>query len=269
MFEAFCKERQYLQNVSPRTIDWYKESFDWLGVESPSESDLKSFVVRMRERGLKPSSCNNRIRAINAYLKWSKSPHRVSKLKEGERILPTYATDDIHKFMKWKPVGKFQARLQCVILLLADTGCRLGEALGLKWTEVDFDNLLLTLHGKGGKDRKVPFGFELRKFLFKHKQRSQSTCVFATRSGRKLGPRNVLRDVDKLCTRLGITAPERLLHAMRHTFAVNYLRNGGSVFHLQKVLGHASLEMTRKYVNLMTEDLSKVHQQVSMLSAGY
>ncbi|MGB7603820.1 MAG: tyrosine-type recombinase/integrase, partial [Candidatus Sulfotelmatobacter sp.] len=64
---------------------------------------------------------------------------------------------------------------------------------------------------------------------------------------------------------LGIVAPERLLHAFRHSFAVNYLRKGGSVFHLQKVLGHSSLDMTRRYANLMTEDLSAIHEKVSLL----
>ena len=71
----------------------------------------------------------------------------------------------------------------------------------------------------------------------------------------------VLRDVKLLCKRLGFDPPARTLHAFRHTFAVNYLRRGGSVFHLQKVLGHSSFEMTRRYANLMTEDLQAVHQR--------
>lgn len=58
-----------------------------------------------------------------------------------------------------------------------------------------------------------------------------------------------------------------MLHAFRHTFAVNYLRRGGGVFHLQRVLGHSSLEMTRRYANLMTEDLQAIHQRVSLLTA--
>jgi hypothetical protein len=53
----------------------------------------------------------------------------------------------------------------------------------------------------------------------------------------------------------------------QHTFAVNYLRKGGSVFHLEKVPGHSTLEMTRRYANLMTEDLQAVHQQCSLLAA--
>src|SRR6202035_1185307 len=51
MFAEFIKERQYLQNVSPGTVEWYEESFKWLGNPSPSQADLKAFVVRMRQKG--------------------------------------------------------------------------------------------------------------------------------------------------------------------------------------------------------------------------
>jgi integrase/recombinase XerD len=79
--------------------------------------------------------------------------------------------------------------------------------------------------------------------------------------------RNVLRDVKLLCrNRLGFEPPARSIHALRHTFAVNYLRNGGSVFHLQKALGHTTLEMSRRYTNLMTEDLQVMQQKVSLLN---
>jgi integrase/recombinase XerD len=71
-----------------------------------------------------------------------------------------------------------------------------------------------------------------------------------------------------VCGRLGFEPPARTLHATRHTFAVTYVRRGGSVFHLQKVLCHRSLEMTRRYANLMTADLQAVHERVSLLSRG-
>jgi hypothetical protein len=58
MFEQFIKERQYLQNVSPRTIQWYQESFKWLDNPNPNKAELKQFVILMREKGLKVSSCN-------------------------------------------------------------------------------------------------------------------------------------------------------------------------------------------------------------------
>jgi integrase/recombinase XerD len=152
------------------------------------------------------------------------------------------------------------------VLLLVDTGARISEALGLKWSDVDFDNLLLTLHGKGSKDRKVPFSVELRRLLVKF-QHNHSLYVFGTMNGTAVDRHVAARDVRKLCTRLGIERPERVLHAFRHTFSVNYVRKGGSVFHLQKSLGHSSLEMSRRYANLMTEDLQAIHQRVSLLAS--
>jgi hypothetical protein len=53
---------------------------------------------------------------------------------------------------------------------------------------------------------------------------------------------------------------------IRHTFAVNYLRKGGSVFRLQKMLGHSTVEKTRRYANLLAEDLQQIHEKVSLLS---
>jgi integrase/recombinase XerD len=138
--------------------------------------------------------------------------------------------------------------------------------LGLRWQDVNFDDLLITVRGKGDKQRIVPYSLELRKHLFKLQQQSKSELVFATRDGRGLGRRNVLRDVKLLCKKLGVKIPERSIHAFRHSFAVNYIRKSGSPFLLQRALGHTTLDMTKKYVNLMTEDLSAIHERVSLLA---
>jgi len=269
-FEQFIKERQYLSNVSPATVEWYKQSLRWLGTESPSEEQLKDFVLRMREKGLKATGCNNRIRAVNAYLKWAGSPHRVPCMKEPQFILPTFTLPQVSLLIGWKPKGFYERRLHLLLLILLDTGCRISEALGLHVADCDLDNLLLTLNGKGQKQRKVPFSFELRKTLFRHTREFCShphMLVLGTRRGCRLDRHVMARDVRRLCIEFGFDPPARTLHAFRHTFAVNYLRKGGSVFHLQKVLGHTSLEMTRRYANLITEDLQAVHQGISLLAS--
>lgn len=277
-FEQFIQEKKYLANVSPATCEWYKQSLNWLPNPSPDEAALKDFVMRMRAKGLTASSCNCHIRAVNSYLHWASgvdtkccaacSHLKVRKLKEEQRILPTFSVEDIQKITKWKPKDFYGTRLHVFILMLVDTGCRSGEAMGLRWPDVDLDNLLLKLHGKGAKDRLVPFSFELRRHLYRWKQLNRWDLVFPSRQGQWLGRRDQLRDVKRLCERLGVLAPVRTVHALRHTFAVNYLRRGGSVFHLQKVLGHSSLEMTRRYANLVTEDLQAVHERVSLLARG-
>jgi integrase/recombinase XerD len=189
---------------------------------------------------------------------------KLAKLKEPVRVLPTFSQDDILRFAKWKPTGYLDTRLQVLILLLADTGTRLDEALSLRWTDVDFDNLLLTVIGKGDKQRVIPFSLELRKHLFKFKHGHE--LVFSTADGGKLHRCNVWRDVHALCVELGITAPERLIHALRHSFATNYIRQGGNVFLLQRALGHTTITMSQRYCHLNTADLQAVHQRVSLLS---
>lgn len=156
-----------------------------------------------------------------------------------------------------------------LVLLLLDTGCRISEAVNVHVADVDLANLLVTLTGKGDKQRKVPFSFELRKAVFRHTRDfcpQNHMLLLATGKGCRLDRHIMLRDVKRLCRQLGFEPPARCIHAMRHTFAINYLRKGGSVFHLQKVLGHSSLEMTRRYANLLTEDLQEMHPRVSLLS---
>jgi len=175
-------------------------------------------------------------------------------MKIEERVLPTFDGAHVARLMHWRPRSIAQHRLQALVATLCDTGARIDEILGLRWEDVDFDNLRLTLHGKGRKDRKTPMSLELRKrmFLWQRKSERKVGLVFGTMDGTKQGRRNVLRDVKALCRGLGFEPPARTLHSFRYTFALNYLRNGGSVFHLQKCLRHSSLEMTRRYANLST-----------------
>jgi integrase/recombinase XerD len=268
-FTEFIRERQYLYNVTPATLEWYRTSFRWLPSESPSQDQLNDLVIRMRVKGLKATGCNSVCRAVNAYLRWSGSPLKVRTLKEPQMVLPTFTEPQVKRVLGWKPKARAPKRLHLLVLFLLDTGCRISEALGVRVRDIDFDNLLVMLDGKGRKQRVVPFSFELRKAMFRYCQdekRPAEGLLFASRNNTTLGRRVVLRDVKLLCVSLGFTPPARTLHAFRHTFAVNYLRRGGSVFHLQKVLGHSSLDMTRRYANLVTTDLQAMHERVSLLA---
>jgi integrase/recombinase XerD len=237
--------------------------------------------MRMRAKGLKETGCNANIRAINAYLHWHSGTERkcgagcnhlrISQLKEPQIILPTLTAAQIVLLVNWKPKAKnfYQRRLHLLTLLLLDTGCRITEALTLSVCDVDMDNMLITLDGKGRKQRIVPFSFALRRSLHRFISdfnRKPDSLLFATRQDTRVGRMTTLRGVKLLCEQLGFDPPARTLHAFRHSFAVNYLRKGGSVFHLQKVLGHSTLEMTRRYANLVTADLQAVHERVSLLA---
>jgi integrase/recombinase XerD len=265
-FEDFIRERRYLTNVSARTIDWYRQSFKWLSLFPLTEAGIKQFVIAMSEAGLKPTSCNSRIRVANAYFKWAGLQLHLNKLKENQEVLPTFSRDAIDKLLRHRPQDWMEHRLLTIICLLMDCGLRITEALMLHRGDVDFDNLLPKVNGKGRKQRVIPFSLQTRKRLYTWLKLHERDLVFPTRDGTEIGRRDVLRDVKRLCKSLGIDPPRRTLHAFRHTFAVEYIRAGGGEFRLQKMLGHTSLSQTRKYVELCTQDLQDAHERVSLLN---
>lgn len=277
-FEQFIRERQYYTSVTPATVEWYRRCLKELPSPAPTPAELKDAVMRMRERGLKETGINLLLRGINAYLHWDSAAERkcgagcthprIPQLREPKNVMPVFTEQQIAALVKWKPRRKYERRLHLLMLFMLDTGCRITEALTLHVCDVDLENLLVRLDGKGRKQRLCPISVELRRAL--HRFITENKCstdalLFATRTGTLWNKRNVLRDVKRVCRSLGFDPPTRTLHSFRHTFAVCYLRRGGSVFHLQKVLGHSTLEMTRRYANMTTEDLSATHQRISLL----
>jgi integrase len=158
-FDQFLKERRYLGNVSERTIEWYEQAFKWLPNENPTEAEVKHAVITMREEGLSARSINSYHTALNAYLHCLKSPDtkchpgcshpRILRMRVEEKVLPVCSPADVGAFVRWKPKSCCQRRLQAIVLMLADTGCRISELIGLRWQDVNFDDLLLTVRGNG------------------------------------------------------------------------------------------------------------------------
>jgi integrase/recombinase XerD len=277
-FEQFIREKQYIVNVSPCTLTWYRQALRWLLAEHLTQADVNETVLRMREKGLKATAVNSYITCLNAYLHWNSGTERpcgagcihphFKKLKAPQNVMPTFTEAQVKLLVRWKPQSGYDRRAHTLILFLLDTGCRVTEALTLCVNNIDFDNLLVTLDGKGGKQRIVPFSVDLRRALYRHIKQTEPGPyhrVFGTSRGTLWDRHNVIDWVKRTCRGLGFEPPARTLHAFRHTFAVNYLRRGGGTFHLQKSLGHSTLDMTRRYANLTTDDLTAVHQRLSLL----
>lgn len=88
--EQFIKEREYVNNVSPATVQWYEQSLCWLNTESPTTDDIRTLIVRLRERGLEPVSVRSRLQAVRAYCRWAGLTVVIPKMKIEQRVLPTF-----------------------------------------------------------------------------------------------------------------------------------------------------------------------------------
>jgi integrase/recombinase XerD len=281
LFKQFLAQRRYLKNVTPSTLEWYETAFKALqkvlGAEVPplTKSALHQSVVSIRQRGVKPVSCNTYIKALNAFCLWLHAeghlvaPLQLPLLKVEQRIVQTLSDQSMQALLSQKPKGFDQWRLHALVCLLLDAGLRIDEALTLRRRDVDFDNLLVTVFGKGRKERRIPFSFELRKVLFRYDQVRTTQCPqcelsFPSRQGTFWDQRNSLRGLHLLQEKLAL--PTFGWHRFRHTFATNYRRQGGDIVRLSMVLGHSQITTTQRYLHLLTEDLSASHQKVSILN---
>jgi site-specific recombinase XerD len=156
-----------------------------------------------------------------------------------------------------------------IMMLFLDTGIRLDELVNLKLSRIDFAVGEMTIFGKGSKERKVPLGLQAKKALLDYlaKERpdpanpQDEDLIFLTVDGFPITHGAVEKMFQRVKKLTGV--PKLHPHACRHTFSVRYLVNGGDAFSLQRILGHTSLEMTRKYVNLASGDVREKHRRFS------
>ncbi len=281
LFRQFVNERKYLKNVTPATEVWYWASWKGLGcevlkgaTESPSKAVWASQIARKRGSGLSAVTVNTYARAINAFLKWAFDEGHISKavriprLKEEQKVLATLSKQQVKALIAFRPTVMGERRLHAMAAMMLDNGIRANEALSLERAAVDLDNLLITVTGKGRKERKVPMSLEARKILYRWLSRHNHPLVFPTLGGTKQTQRNALRAFKVLGKRIGIEGVRFSFHTLRHTFAASYLIRGGNLFYLSRILGHADIQTTQAYLkSIGVEELQAVHQGFSPLGS--
>ena len=141
-----------------------------------------------------------------------------------------------------------------MLLLLLDTGLRCAEILGLWAEDVHLGDQWLKVMGKGQKERVVPFGGRASKLLQRYLYHLRpepfgNDRFFLCIDGAQMTESTIKLAFARLAKRAEV--PRLHIHLLRHTFATRYLLNDGDVFTLQRILGHSTLEMTRRYVDMV------------------
>jgi integrase/recombinase XerD len=284
LFEQFIKERIYLKNVTPKTVYFHRQAWISFSKQLPeittidqlSKPVITDYLVKLRESGIKTVSVNTYCRSLNAFFAWLLENElievklKIPKLPTEKYLIKILPEDNLRALLSFKPSNFGERRIHTICLMIIDTGMRIDEALSLKVGDIDLHNLISKVKGKGRKERLVPFSFELRKILTKFLRFYQvdeycrDPYLFCNRDGGKTIYSNLRRDYISLCEKLGIPKLGAF-HRMRHTFATNYVKTGGNVLYLQKVLGHTELSTTEIYVEAETESLKETQLKTSIL----
>lgn len=275
IIEQFIRERQYLKNVTPKTLIWYRTTFKHFADVLAEPFDLSRIngkIADLMQQGIKPRSIASYLTCVRAYLKWRGSDIKIQKLRLPKNIPVFFREDEIEKLMKGSRAGRslsFQ-RSYALAMLIVDTGMRADEALSLRRQDIHQAQRLLTVTGKGRKQRVVPYSEAGAKALARWLKWVPASVqyVFGTASDRPQSQSNALRDHMRMLRQVGIKREEHAhcgFHILRHTFATNYLRAGGDLARLKRILGHSNIETTLIYEHLQTQDLQDVHEMYSPL----
>ena len=230
-------------------------------------------------KGLTGHTVNCYLRAIRAFWSWlvaediieSNPFDRVKVPKPPKKVIRAFSESQIHQMLDALDTHSSTGfRDRTIILTLLDTGLRVSELTDLQLEDTDIRHRCLKVSGKGNKERFVPIGVlvqrTLVKYVGKHRPHPASPLfdnLFLTRDGMPLTPNRVESIVERYARKAGISGVRASPHTFRHTFSVSYLRNGGDVFTLQRILGHETLDMVRNYVNLAQYDLQEAHLRCS------
>jgi site-specific recombinase XerD len=250
------------------------------GIDGPERVDrlvLRRYLAHLSTRRYARRTVARKASSVRRYFAWAARTGRLpidpalglSAPSGGGRLPRVLRADELAELLDEPPASVdgdlpgVRLRDDAVLELLYGSGLRVAELCGLRPGDVDLDRALVTVWGKGSKQRQVPMSGPaveaVRGWLEQGRadladDRTPPDVLFVNRRGRRLGPRDVRRVVDHRAA-----APTHP-HALRHTFATHLLDGGADLRAVQELLGHADLSTTQHYTHVSKERLRTVHE---------
>ncbi len=278
-FEEYLIEKRAM-NLSKKTISDYEYSMkhfladldinaSYWNVEDLTKEVMFIWINKLKDKGMKDVTLNGLLAHIRTFIYWCmeeerqyiSKPYKIKLLKEQE-VAPKHFTNDEVAALIEKPrkMASFpEWRSWAVVSFILGTGARASTVCNMKMQDVDFITREITLgHTKNNKALIVPLSPALDTVLREYikiwrKTAPPEALLFPTRSNTKLSANSLWAGTERFFRIRGVNKTS--IHGLRHTFAIGWVRNNGNMFSLQKILGHSTLDMTRKYVKLFTEDI--------------
>lgn len=290
-------------NRSERTVRWYLyDTIRFLrylerdarrsgarSLEQADRQDLRDFLSQELARGVGRTSLARRVAGIKCFFRYLLDEEVIEQTDilgfqapRGEKRLPrVYSRNQVASLLGSQRSGSaLEKRNLAVLGFLYGTGARVSELTGLNIDDVDFTSGLVTLRGKGGKQRIVPGGRYMLDLVgeWLRARGGSGAAVFTTLSGRRLTDRHIRNIVHAAVRRAsaesagGMDAESGLIrggggaghlspHGMRHAFATHLLESGAGIRVVQELLGHVSLSTTQVYTHVTREKLRSLYRR--------
>lgn len=279
LIEDYLSHLQVERRMSPHTLDGYRRDLlslsTWAQAQGMSdvaglkEPDIRAFVAAEHRRGLSPKSLQRRLSAVRSFYQWLLRHGRIAanpaagvRAPKAPRKLPQVLDADEAKVLVEVPTDvPLGLRDRAMLELFYSSGLRLGELCTLRWRDLHLDEGLVSVVGKGNRQRIVPVGSHARNALQEWRADSggaDDAPVFPGRGGGPISARAVQIRMRQLAQRQGLFKRVHP-HLLRHSFASHVLASSGDLRGVQELLGHADISTTQIYTHLDFGHLAKVY----------
>ena len=252
------------------------------GILNVAADTVRAYLGYLFRRKVKKVTVNRKISSLRSFYKFlirsgktKNNPAGMIQSSKTEKYMPNFLSVDemfelLHAQNDTSTAG---LRNRAMLELFYSSGLRLGELAGLNVMDLDFDQALVKVRGKGRKERIVPVGAPARKVLQEYLAKTRevrkktnedvfNSPLFLNLRGARITARSIARIVDE-ATKKSKIGRKISPHALRHTFATHLLNAGADLRSIQELLGHESLSTTQKYtavnINRMMEIYDKAH----------
>lgn len=284
----FLQFLQYQKHYSVLTIENYsrdiQEFLGYLHQEGFTYQDVDFILIRkylfiLHEKNLTHSTINRKVSSLKSFYKYlyqeemiHDNPWAIIRHLKSPTQTPDFLyRDDMLSFLK--SIGTqddLGIRNKAMLELMYASGLRVSEVVSLTLQNIDFNERILLIHGKGNKDRYVPFHEQAKYWLKKYidtvrcelllKKGEHHPIVFVNKFGKPLTNRGVEDIVNRLMKNYD---PMKKIHphTIRHSFASHLLEAGMDIRIVQELLGHSSLSTTQIYTHITQKHLRDVYDK--------
>jgi integrase/recombinase XerC len=281
-------ERQY----SPETVKAYREDLEeftqfladnggtkaWTAID---QLDVEVYLSDLYDRHYARTTIARKLSTLRSLYNFLMSngqakddPFAYVQLKHHQNHLPRFFYERemtaLFAAAGANPNEQLATRDSALLEVLYGTGIRVSECVNLTLPDIDFDNRIMLIHGKGNKERYVPFGhyasdalqqyFTAARTPIMTQHQETHTFVFINHRGQQLTTAGVTYLLNQIIKRSTLTT-EIHPHMLRHTFATHLLNRGADLRSVQELLGHSSLSTTQIYTHVTREHLQRDYRQ--------
>jgi len=277
-------ERGLSDNYQLSTRRSLERFADWAGKQkgasSPRQVDLamlSEFLAGEKERGLAPGSMKLVVVALKVFFRFLKmrslndqDPAELLPLPRLTQFLPeSLNQNEVRRLLESNLEGRpFPLRDRAILELFYSSGLRISELAGARLENLNLQERIIRVTGKGSKTRLVPMGRiaceALERYLAVERKlmvgRKTGNEVFLSRHGKKMTTQRIWQILKEIAAAAGIEA-NVYPHLLRHSFATHLLANGADLRIIQEMLGHADIATTQIYTHVDRSRLKAIHKQ--------